>query len=163
MVAAVAVPTAVPSQVTVTLTYADGSTFNAGGFPTQDAATAWVASAQKQPNWVSTTQVTYTPIPAPAPRPAPTPIQIAEEAQAVGMQCIAEMNVLCAAKLAAGTLTQAQEQAMATDTTLAPIFELLECGALDEALALISAYNGVYFNATDAATIAAIITNSGLA
>ena len=40
----------------VTLVYADGSSWFAGGFSSQDAANAWVTTEQSRPYWVSTTQ-----------------------------------------------------------------------------------------------------------
>jgi hypothetical protein len=40
---------------TLTLTYANGSTFIVGGFSTQAAAEAWVTTEQAKPYWISTT------------------------------------------------------------------------------------------------------------
>jgi len=47
-------------QYLVTLTYADGSTFSAGGFPSEESANAWIANEKKQPYWVSTTTALIT-------------------------------------------------------------------------------------------------------
>lgn len=55
---------------TLTLVYTDGSQWIAGGFPSMDAANAWVAQAQKQADWDPATQVQIvdnTPPPAPGP------------------------------------------------------------------------------------------------
>lgn len=40
---------------TLTLTYANGSLFTVGGFPTQDAAQAWLTAEKTKPYWISTT------------------------------------------------------------------------------------------------------------
>lgn len=42
---------------TLTLIYTDGRHWIAGGFPSLDAANAWVAQAKKQADWDPTIQV----------------------------------------------------------------------------------------------------------
>jgi hypothetical protein len=44
-------------SIVVTLIYADNTQWIAGGFPTMDAANAWVAAEQAKPYWISPTQV----------------------------------------------------------------------------------------------------------
>ena len=46
-------------MIKVTLIYADGSTWFAGAFVTQELADAWLATEQTRPYWVSTTQVRF--------------------------------------------------------------------------------------------------------
>ena len=43
------------TQYTITLTYANGSTFLTGGFNSEAEAQAWITNEQSQPYWAPTT------------------------------------------------------------------------------------------------------------
>ena len=78
-------------------------------------------------------------------------------AQAVGAGVVAQVWAINQGKYAAGTLTDANLQAIVSDATLQTIERLLWNGSLEMALALINSYSSPYFSASDIATIIAPI------
>lgn len=89
-------------------------------------------------------------------------IQKGLQAQQIGATCMAQVYAINEAKLAAGTITTANFEAILADTTLQQIERMLWNGSLASALAMLNTYTSPYYTFSDIATVTAIITNSGL-